>query len=281
MAFAAWQAILRRMALAGMFSLVLAGPVLADSTTEMQRVLFVGNSLTYTNSLPAIFELTAQAQAGSPNFRADMYVRGGATLTELDKDAQLHALLDSGVYQVVVLQERGGNDLCVNGKGALEQADPDCEQLVATHIKLADEARTHGASVLYLGTYQTQAYVSNLLVNAEQGLSTQMAASYLEISESLRRQRELHPALPWLYTDNAHPGIATTTLMALRVYQALHPDQALVAFDLCTTSNLYTTKLRGHPFIDHDEMTAPTEPRQCLLDKAQLQVLTQAVKAAG
>jgi len=94
-----------------MLFLGMSGAVIAEPA--VQRVLFIGNSLTYVNSLPAIFEQVAQAQPGGMRYRADMYVRGGATLAQHDKEPALHALLDSGNYQVVVLQERGGNDLCV------------------------------------------------------------------------------------------------------------------------------------------------------------------------
>jgi hypothetical protein len=242
-----------------------------------QRVLFIGNSLTYVNSLPAIFELVANAQPGSPRYRADMYVRGGASLTELDQDPQLQALLDSGDYQVVVLQERGGNDLCIHAPAYEVYRDEHCDALIATHLKLARQARAHGATVLYLGTYQSLPNVSALQVSAEMELSTRMAASYVEISDTLRRQQVAHPGLPWLYADRSHPGIATTTLMALRAYQALDHGRTPRPFRLCSASSLYTTRLRGHAFVPHEELTEPAGPSQCLLEEAQMRLITDAL----
>lgn len=242
------------------------------SQPALQRVLFVGNSLTYVNSLPAIFEQVAQAQSGATRYRADMYVRGGATLTQLSKESALHALLDSGTYQVVVLQERGGDDLCLRPETRGYTKDQSCDELAATHLALANEARVHGARVLYLGTYQAEPRFSEQLVSRETELSDKMGATYLEISETLRRMQGEQPTFPWLYED-AHPGIATTTLMALRAYGALNPGHPLRTFALCTRADLYTTKLRGHAFIEHDEMTAATQPERCLLEKAQVQAL--------
>lgn len=239
----------------------------------VQRVLFVGNSLTYTNSLPFIFEQVAQAQSSAVRYRADMYVRGGATLAQLGKEPALRELIDSGAYQVVVLQERGGDDLCMRPDDHWRRDDLPCDQVTAPQLALAKEAQAHGARVLYLGTYQTQPHVSRELVNAETELGSKMDATYLEISESLRRLQEQQPSLPWLYEDHGHPGIATTMLMAMRAYQAINPGQPLHAFALCTTADLYTTKLRGHAFIAHDELSAATKPERCLLDKAQSQAI--------
>lgn len=245
----------------------------AATETTVQRVLFVGNSVTYVNSLPVIFEQVAQGQPGSRRYRADMYVRGGATLSQLAKEPALHELLDSGAYQVVVLQERGGDVLCLHPESPWQRGDVSCADLIATHVALADEARAHHARVLYLGTYQGQPDVSRELVSVEAGLSGKMGAPYLEISESLRRMQRDHPAFPWLYEDHAHPGVALTALMALGTYQALHIDQPLHAFDLCSKADLYTTRLRGRTFVDHDDLTAAVRPERCLLDRVQMQAI--------
>nr|WP_199044969.1 SGNH/GDSL hydrolase family protein [Dyella sp. ASV24] len=238
-----------------------------------QRILFVGNSITYVNSLPAIFEQVAQAQSSNVRYHADMYVRGGATLAQLGKESALQELIDSGVYQFVVLQERGGDDLCIRPDTHWHRDDLSCDQVTAPQLALAKEAQAHGARVLYLGTYQAQPYFSSNLVSAETELSHKMDATYLEISETLRHMQGEQPTWPWLYEDHGHPGIATTMLMALRVYQAVDSSQPLHAFALCTNADLYTTKLRGHALIAHDEMTAATKPERCLLDKAQTQAI--------
>ena len=69
--------------------------------------------------------------------------------------------------------------------------------------------------------------------------------------------------------------------MALRVHQAIDPGQALHAFALCTTADLYTTRLRGHAFVTHDEMTAATKPERCLLDQAQTQAIIDGLRRSS
>jgi hypothetical protein len=262
-----------------LLTLLLASTAMASvKDAKEQRVLFVGNSLTYVNSLPVIFELTAQAQDGSPRYRADMYVRGGARLSELAQEPRLNELLDSGVYRIVVLQERGGDVLCLREtSGAVDDARETCDRMTAAHLKLARQAREHGAQVLYMGTYQSVSRFSQMLVSAEAELGHEMGAPALEISETMRDLQQQHADFPWLYTDNNHPGIATTALMALRVYQALHPSEPLKPYALCTGIELYTNHLGDRTFVTHDDLTAKVGPTHCLLSEAQTGAIIDAM----
>lgn len=66
-------------------------------------VLFVGNSITYVGNLPAVYDaLTGQS------VKSDMFVRGGALLTEFARDPRLEKAIATGGYRLVVLQEQGG-----------------------------------------------------------------------------------------------------------------------------------------------------------------------------
>lgn len=251
----------------------------ANDATE-HRVLFVGNSLTYVNSLPVIFELNARAQSGTPRYRADMYVRPGARLWELAQDRKLNQLLDSGAYQIVVLQERGGDVLCLKEpSGTVGEERESCDRMTSVHLKLARQVREHGARVLYMGTYQSVARFSQMLVRAEAELGDAMGVPALPISETLRSLRQQHADFPWLYTDNTHPGIATTALMALRVYQALHPSARLKPYALCTDVKLYANHLGDRTFVTHDDLAAKSGSARCLLSEMQTGAIIDALSA--
>lgn len=246
------------------------------TTKEIQRVLFVGNSVIYTNNLPAMFERIVDAQSNAPAYRVDMFARGGATLTELGKDARVLDLLASDHYDVVVLQERGGDDLCVLTSEDRETAA--CQALIESHVRLARLVREHGARVLYLGTYQLAPKASQALVRAERWLGGQMAAQYVEISDRLRHLRESQPELPWLYVDKGHPGIATTALMGVRLYEALN-GSAPLPFDLCTGAELYTPRWKHDGVAPHAEIVTEIQPTRCLLSQAQMDTITQSAVA--
>lgn len=98
------------------------------------RMLLVGNSVIYTNNLPAIFERIVDSQTNAPAYHVDMFASGGTALSDLARDQRLLGLLSSGIYEVVVFQERGGDDLCVLGHEERVQAD--CAALIQSHLQL-------------------------------------------------------------------------------------------------------------------------------------------------
>ncbi|MDA3933776.1 MAG: SGNH/GDSL hydrolase family protein [Gammaproteobacteria bacterium] len=239
---------------------------------EMQRVLFVGNSVIYTNNLPAVFGRIADMQPNAPAYEIDMFMRGGATLTELGQDYRMLELLKSDRYDVVVFQKRGGDDLCVLVPE--DQESLSCQALINSHVHLASLARKHGARVLYLGTYQLAPVVSNAIVRAERALAVQMVAQYVEVSEHLRVLRETEPEFPWLYKDGGHPGVATTALMGVLIYKALNGND-LIPFDLCIDAERYTPKWKHDGVVRNVDIFSEVEPNRCMLSQSQMSVIAQ------
>ncbi len=239
-------------------------------TEKVQHILFIGNSVIYTNNLPAVFERIADGQPDATAYEVDMFARGGATLTELSQDPRVPDLLKSGRYDVVVLQEKGGDDLCL----VISRDSPDCAALVNSHVSLANLAREHGAKVLYLGTYQLAPGASRALVRAERLLGDQMTAQYVEVSERLQGLRESEPGLPWLHADGGHPGIATTALMGSLIYEALNAS-APVPFDLCIGAEMYAPKWKHDDIARHVDIVSEVQPKRCLLSQSQMHSIIQ------
>jgi hypothetical protein len=79
---------------------------LARSDRPGLRVLFVGNSFTFRNSLPAlVHELAAGDPGATPIFSVE-YAAGGWSLHQANKDDGLDKLLREVRWDVVVLQEK-------------------------------------------------------------------------------------------------------------------------------------------------------------------------------
>lgn len=264
-------AVLQMLVLAFMLEL-LTSCASISTTREVQRVLFVGNSVIYTNNLPAVFGRIAGAQQGAPVYNVDMFARGGATLTELGQDPRAIDLLTSGRYDVVVFQERGGDDLCVLMQENRESSS--CRALIDSHVLLATLAREHGAKVLYLGTYQLAPGASKAIVRAERTLGTQMAAQYVEVSERLRSLRESYPELPWLHTDGGHPGVATTALMGVLIYKALNGNDP-VPFELCLDAEMYTPKWKHNGVVRYVDTASDVQQKHCPLSQLQMRAIAQ------
>jgi hypothetical protein len=79
---------------------------LARSDRPGLRVLFVGNSFTFRNSLPALVHELAAGDPGAPPIFSVEYAAGGWSLHQANKDDGLDKLLREIHWDVVVLQEK-------------------------------------------------------------------------------------------------------------------------------------------------------------------------------
>ena len=87
-------------------SLAGCGPVHCndDPNDNCLRVLFVGNSLTYVNDLPATF--SELARSGGHKVEVAMVAAGGAALSDFVSSSELSETLATSQWDYVVLQEQ-------------------------------------------------------------------------------------------------------------------------------------------------------------------------------
>src|SRR5256712_3057541 len=93
--------------LVGFSALLINGHQSCQSQSEASgctRVLFIGNSYTYVNDLPAMF--AGLARSGGHRVETAMVAEGGATLAEHAASAATSAAITSKKWDVVVLQEQ-------------------------------------------------------------------------------------------------------------------------------------------------------------------------------
>jgi hypothetical protein len=204
--------------------LCLAGCGSAAGGQNSERVLFVGNSLTYVGNLPAVFAVMANANGHA--VESDMIVRGGATLTERLKDGSIARALGGHRYAALVLQERGGDLLCGFGPES-------CAESAASLKAITRMAKEKGVSrVVLLGTYQSMPAVSKAIVEREGAAANEAGIAYVEVSRTLQRLDRAQPALAWFDADGMHPGKDLTLLEAMllhrQLFGALPAAQALV-----------------------------------------------------
>lgn len=183
-----------------------------DPQVSPERVLFVGNSLTYTGNLPAVFSALAAAD-GAP-MPSDMIVKAGGTLSERVADGSVERALGERRYAWLVIQERGGDLMCAFG--------PDtCVRSRQAIGELARMAGATGVRVVLLGSYQPNEQASRRLVEQESAAAKDAGIAYVEVSETLRFLRGIAPDLAWFAPDGVHPGKDLVLLDALRLHQAL------------------------------------------------------------
>jgi hypothetical protein len=183
------------------FGPVLRGDLdLAHSNRTGMRVLFVGNSFTYYNSMPALVQRLAAADAGAEPIFAVWHTRPGWTLREASGDDGLEALLEDVRWDTVVLQEQS--------QLALErhrEADPfvrDLQRRIAS-----GGART----ILYMTWWY----------RADWDLAAELSVPVAPVAPAWAEAERRDPGLNLWASDGRHPGPAGSYLAACVFYATL------------------------------------------------------------
>jgi len=206
----------------------------AEAPAKPLRILFVGNSLTYKNDLPAIFVALAAAQ-GKP-VQAQMLVRGGQTLTGHLAGGLITPKLLSG-FDKVVLQERGGDLVCLEYN---QKAIDDCRHSHEAHAQLVRMARAAGAEPILLGTYQLGP-ASRAIDEGEADVAHEVGIARVPVSEPLRAAMARRPDAAWIAADGQHPGDDLSMLMAAGLYRAVYGE----------LPKAVEVEVKGDTYIDH------------------------------
>lgn len=215
-----------------LLALVLSGcarhaPPDAEPARAAERVLVVGNSVTYRNDLPAHLAAVATEVRGAP-VEAEMIAAGGRRIAQHAADGVVLKEIASGRYRALVLQEWGGGLLCGEQQARLGF---DCAASQAAHRQLADAAQARGMRVVILGTPQSIPMIADALAEREAALARALGAAHVDLRTLPARMRTL-PQAQWLEPDG-HPGPDLTLWMAHDIARALYGDAPLsTPFDI-------------------------------------------------
>ena len=232
-------------------------------------VLFVGNTLTYVGNTPAVFD--ALAAANGTAVSSDMIVKGGATLTQRVNDGSVARALAAKRYNAVVLQERGGDLMCSFGPSSCGESRKAIKVIVSL-------AKSSGAKVYLLGTYQGNPAASRSLVAEESAAAAAAGIPYLEVSEKLQLLRSAAPAMGWQASDGMHPGPDLALLNAASLHQALfgklpRPSALTVHAPIYGTTSGLTEVLRSA----EDPAPLATTPRTVEYSEKSLDTVLQSL----
>lgn len=175
------------------------------------RVLFIGNSLTYTNDLPAIVEALAEASgAARPSCRA--IVAGGYSLEDHWNQGAAQKVIAGGVWDVVVLQQ--GPSASTEGRASL---------LEYTR-RFAVEIRRAGARpALYMVWPSTQRKGDfDGVVESYRQAAEETKGLLFPAGAAWRAAWRRNPKLTLYSEDGLHPTPAGSYLAALTIYQQLY-----------------------------------------------------------
>jgi hypothetical protein len=185
------------------------GAASAGAEVISLRVLFVGNSLTATNDLPAHVAWLAERTGRRLEYRT--IAVGGFNLEDHWHLGQAREALATGRWDVVVMQQ---------GPSALPESQADLRHWATT---FADAARAAGTRPALL-TVWPESYRQDAIVDviASYRRAAQAAgADLLPAGAAWREAWRCNPRLPLYGADGFHPGAFGTYTAALVVYGRL------------------------------------------------------------
>ncbi len=194
-----------------------AGP----SAPRPLRVLFIGNSYTYNNNLPA--QLVALAQSATPPvpIQTRTVAQPGVRLQQHWERGEALAALRQGPWDYVVLQEQSTLGLLLI-EGRHEVNDPD-RAFHPYARRFAEEARKVGAQPLFLLTWARRDTPESQarLTQAYMSVAREMGAPIIPAGLAWARVRQEHPDLALYHQDGSHPSPAGSYLTACALYATL------------------------------------------------------------
>jgi hypothetical protein len=191
----------------------LAGVSAQEPNTRGTRLLFIGNSYTYFNNLPAIVQRLGEA-AGVGPVDVRMVAPGGMRLEDHWRAADAHTALREGPWDVVVLQEQStlGVDWFLDGRTRVST-----DEVFAPAVdRWVGRVREAGARpVLYLtwarkATREDQAGLNRAYGRAARRTGAEVAP----VGLAWQRSRSGSPEVELYADDGSHPAPAGSYLAA-------------------------------------------------------------------
>jgi hypothetical protein len=181
------------------------------------RVLFLGNSYTYVNDLPAVF--VELARSAGKNAETGMVASGGETLAEHAASAESIGAIRGSRWQFVVLQEQSE----IPSVEALRQSE-----MYPAARSLAEVIRAAGATPVLLETWAHRdgwpdyhLDYAGMQAGIDQGylaLAGQLGVGVATAGEAWLAALRQEPNIGLWQADGSHPSKAGTYLAACVLY---------------------------------------------------------------
>ena len=204
------------------------GAASAGRDDNTVRILFIGNSLTSANNLPAM--VTVIAHSRGVKLVYDSHTPGGARLIHHAASAAVLRKLQKQSWDFVVLQERSQSS-----EFAVAQLSTDVFPYATRLVEQSRKANRHTSVIFYMAMARRNGDPANRHVSSQLfshgGMQERINESYLQmaqdnqalvapVGEAWRIVREERPEIA-LYGDDTHPNPTGTYLTACVFYATL------------------------------------------------------------
>ena len=176
---------------------------------EPLRVLFVGNSLTATNDLPAQF--AALAKAGGHRVETDAVVEDGFSLEDHWARGDALSAIASGSWDVVILQQ---------GPSSLPESQAHLREWATRYAALARKAGVR-PGLLTVWPESTRRSALGAVISSYRNAAKAAGAELFPAGDAWRRAWACKQKLALYGPDGFHPSRLGTHLAALVLYGRL------------------------------------------------------------
>lgn len=175
------------------------------------RVLFIGNSLTYTNNLPAMVQTVAEA--------------AGHTLAYVVATAPNFSLEDHWYAEISSTIGAVGADLVVLQQGP--SSLPENQEHLRTWTEtLTDVIRDVGGEPVLFMVWpeQTRMEAFDAVYNSYRGAATAVDGIFAPAGQVWRLVWETHPEMPFYGPDGFHPSNLGSQVAALTLFRVMFDE---------------------------------------------------------
>lgn len=199
--------------------------VVHDKSVLVNRLLFIGNSLTYVNDIPAMIK--GMAKSSGKVVYTDSFTPGGNTLEDIytkNKNSVVK-LLEDNTYDYVILQEASNHNF---------RNLPSFKEYASKFFELANEYKAKNVVL-----YQTWAYrdgsaslrslglerveMQDLIIDAYDEVASLLGVNINPVGEIFYYFSLVYPEID-LYMDDNHASLPGSYLSACVHYQSLFKE---------------------------------------------------------
>jgi len=184
-----------------------ASPSLAEGPSSL-AVLFLGNSLTYSNDMPAIFEALLSAADVEATVKTVAHPNYG--LEDHWGSDKVRRILDQGGWDVVVMQQ---------GPSATEGRP----SLLEYSQRFSELIRSRGArpALFMVWPAKSRSFDFDGVCDSYRAAAELVEGTLLPVGEAWREAWKVDPHLLLYGPDGFHPSLAGSYLAALVIFQRL------------------------------------------------------------
>ena len=199
--------------------------ILSYFTSSSQNILFVGNSLTYTNNLPGILEEIATEFGESVNTTTMAFPN--YAIEDHWVDGKFQKSLSENNFQYVIIQQG-------------PSSQPDGKEMLVTYgAKMKSECIKNGANLAYFMVWPAKRYYytfDGVIQNYTYGAESNNAILFPVGRLWKKYEASLSNAERLYGPDNFHPSKAGSFLAAITIFHGLFPDKDLLSIEYDTCS---------------------------------------------